>query len=240
MDDDKKGVINMVFSICILALSLSIDALGVGMTYGLRKVKIPLLSAIIICMFSILYSGAAIFLGKYLSYTIPPKISKLLGIIILIIMGCWIILQSLIKNKGKDTLEMGNNDQYNHDKMNSRDKTLLKIVIKSLGITIQVLRNPSECDIDKSGIIDIKESLLLGLALSVDAVGVGIGSALSGFHSSIIPFAVGLFQMVLLRLGTCIGNRLGENLADTGKVKEKFMAIIPGILLIILAIIRTY
>jgi len=246
----------MVFTICILALSLSLDALGVGITYGLRKVRIPLLSKICICMFSILYSGAAIYFGKYISSIIPSSLSKKIGIFILLIMGCWIILQGLIKNKGENIEnediekikidikdeENTENNLYTGSNLNTTNKThikndeLLKIAIKSLGITIQVLRNPTECDIDKSGIIDVKESILLGLALSVDAIGVGIGSALSGYHSALIPFIVGLFQLILL----CVGTYLGKRITDMKKINDKVIAVVPGVLLIILAIVRIY
>lgn len=198
----------MFFSICILAISLSLDALGVGIAYGLRKVKIPLLSTVCICMFSIFYSGMAIYFGKYLYSIIPERVSKLIGILILLIMGCWIILQGLIKNKDENienediekikidikdkentenNLDTGSNLNITN-KTHIKNEELLKIAIKSLGITIQVLRDPSNCDIDKSGIIDVKESLLLGLALSVDAIGVGIGSAAFGILFGIFAF----------------------------------------------------
>lgn len=229
----------MFFSICILVLSLSLDALGVGIAYGLRKIKIKLLSTVIICMFSIIYSGAAIYLGKYMSSIITQSMSKLIGVLILIFMGCYIILQGLLKNKDEDISEFCtdiNAGKVAISDSNITEETLLRIAIKSLGITIQVLRNPSECDIDKSGTIDAKESFLLGFALSVDAIGVGVGSALSGYHSIFIPFAIGLFQMVLL----CIGTYLGKRISFMRKINEKILSIIPGILLIILALIRIY
>ena len=155
-------------------------------------------------------------------------------------LGCWIILQGLIKIKcdiedeAIEKIEIDIKDEENIDnnldtgsnlnitkKTHIKNEELLKIAIKSLGITIQVLRDPSNCDIDKSGIIDLKESLLLGLALSVDAIGVGIGSALSGYHSVFLPFTVGLFQLILLYVGTYLGKRI----TAMGKFKEKVIAI---------------
>lgn len=217
----------MLFSISLLATSLSLDALGVGVVYGLRKVKIPLHSKLIICFFSILYSGGALILGSSLSTLLPPYISKLIGILILIIMGIWIIVHALIRKEDSTTKTKANTPS---------NKTLFKIAIKSLGITIQVIKNPSEGDIDKSGTIDIAESFLLGLALSIDAIGVGIGSALAGFNSFFLPFTVGLFQLVFLYLGTFVGIKF----AGIEKINQRAVAILPGILLICLAIIRIY
>jgi putative sporulation protein YtaF len=208
----------MIISLIVLAISLSIDALGVGLVYGLKKVSIPLPSKLLICLCSIIYAGLALIIGKALSSILPPIFAKLIGIMILSLMGIWIIIQGLLKDVA--------------DK--SSDPTLWKVAIKSLGVTIQVIRNPMEFDIDKSGAIDTPESLLLGLALSVDAIGVGIGSALTGFYSPLIPLAIGLFQMIFLYIGTY----LGEKVALLQRINQRMLALLPGILLIFLAIIR--
>lgn len=215
----------MIFSILILAVSLSLDALGVGIVYGLRKISIPFKSKMVICFFSIAYSGIALIIGNSLSNILSPAVSKFLGVSILGLMGIWVIIQALLRNDDEDV--SGKNNCLG-------DKTLFKIAIKSLGITIQVIKNPFTGDIDRSGYIDIRESLLLGLALSVDAIGVGIGSALAGFSSVIIPFTVGIVQMLFLYAGTFFGTKF----ASIDKINEKVLSVLPGILLIFLAIIR--
>ena len=87
----------MTFSVVLLAISLSLDAFGVGLSYGVRKIKIPILSKIIICFFSIFYAGIALIGGKYLASFLPQNISKIIGITILFGMGTLIIIQALIK-----------------------------------------------------------------------------------------------------------------------------------------------
>jgi putative sporulation protein YtaF len=215
----------MLFSITILAISLSLDAFGVGVAYGIRKIKIPFIPKLLICFFSILYSGLSLILGKSLSAVLPIYISKFIGVGILALMGLYIIIQNIKKS------ESGSNSLENYTE---REKTLFKVAIKSLGITIQVIKNPDKGDIDRSGSIDIKESILLGFALSVDAIGVGIGSALAGFHSMAIPISVGLFQLAFLYIGTF----LGEKFSLMGKLNKKVISLLPGILLISLAILK--
>ena len=214
----------MMFSIFLIAISLSLDAFGVGITYGIRKVRIPLASRLVICMMSVLYSGLALIAGKSICEILPQAASRIIGAVILICMGVFIILQSIFK---KDEPSSGNN-------IEEESKTLLKIAVKSFGITIQVIRNPDEGDIDRSGVIDIREALLLGLALSVDAIGVGIGSALAGISSLLIPFAAGIFQMLLLHIGT----RLGAKLGNSSRINKKVLSMMPGILLITMALVR--
>lgn len=211
----------MLLSIVVLALSLSLDALGVGIAYGLRKVKIPLKSAICICMLSMMYAWVSLFFGKSLTSVLTPAMSKFIGLLILTLMGIWIIIQGLIKKEDKT------------ERAEKDDEVVLKLGIRSLGVTIQVIKNPVRCDIDHSGTIDLKESLLLGLALSMDAIGVGIGSALAGFHGSIIPLTIGVCQFALLYVGLYLGNKVVGM-----KVNKKLIAVLPGILLILLAILR--
>ncbi|HHX18318.1 MAG TPA: sporulation membrane protein YtaF [Clostridium sp.] len=217
----------MVFSVILLAFSLSLDAFGVGLSYGVRKIKIPMFSKIIICFFSIFYAGIALIGGKYLASFLPQNISKIVGITILFVMGTLIVIQTLIK---KDT------QQYPSYSYINEEKTLAKIAIKSLGITVKVIKNPVEGDIDKSGKIEFVESILLGLALSVDAIGVTLGVSLTGFYSIFIPFAAGLFQFAFLFAGTY----LGEKFALIEKVNKKAMAILPGLLLLALALINCF
>jgi putative sporulation protein YtaF len=218
------------FSAVLLAVSLSLDAFGVGIAYGLRKVHIPILSKMVICLFSIIYSGMALALGNVLLKILPLPVSKAAGITILAAMGIVIIIQALFK---KDS-EAGEQKVPACREIASQSRMLLKIAIKSLGITIQVVKNPAKGDIDSSGTIDTGESLLLGFALSVDAIGVGIGSALAGLSSMMIPFAIGFFQLVLLYVGTC----LGKKAASSMKMNKKLLSVMPGILLITMAIIR--
>jgi putative sporulation protein YtaF len=222
-----KELMQMIFSIAILAISLSLDALGVGIVYGLRKIKIPLSSKLIICFFSILYSGLSVILGKTLSKVLSGNASKLIGIAILILMGIWIIIQAIVKK---------NEDSTYIEKTITQEKTLLKVGIKSLGITIQIIKNPIKGDLDKSGVIDTSESLLLGLALSLDAIGVGIGSALAGFHSMAIPFAVGLCQLIFIYIGTYAG----EKFFSAENINKTLFSILPGVLLILLALLRMF
>jgi putative sporulation protein YtaF len=91
-------MVRLAITIIVLAISLSIDSLGVGLVYGFRKISIPLFPKLLICLFSIIYSAVALTLGKTLSNILSPGVSKLIGVVILTLMGIWIIFQALTKN----------------------------------------------------------------------------------------------------------------------------------------------
>ena len=209
--------------IILLAVALSIDALGIGVSYSLRGIQLPLGAKIIIAMLSVLFTFIAILLGKSIVYIFSPYIAKFIGIVILLFMGVWIILQGIKKDEKKETEIL-------------KDDTIINIIIKSLGITIKVIRNPLSCDFDKSSKIDPFEAIYMGIALSIDSIGVGIGSAIAGVNSLIIPFAVGFFQLLFLYLGDFVGKKL----LMFEKIDSRIWVVISGLLLIIIAIVRCF
>lgn len=213
----------MILTIAALAISLSIDSFGVGIAYGIRKVSIPLGSKLIICVFSILYSGLAILFGRFMYGALPPVVSKAAGIAILAGMGVYILLQALLRKENRPD-RVGGEAADECRKEGERTP----------GRTMRVLKDPEEGDLDRSGTIDIRESLLLGLALSIDAIGVGVGSALAGLGSAAVPFAIGLSQLLFLYAGTF----LGKKAAALEWVNKKAVSLAPGLLLLTLAILR--
>ena len=65
-------------------------------------------------------------------------------------------------------------------KAQSKEKIIFNFEIKSLGVVISILQKPTDVDFDKSGTINGVEALVLGIALSLDAFGAGIGAAMIG------------------------------------------------------------
>lgn len=229
--------IGLIASIFILAVSLSIDAFSVGVSYGLRKIKIPKTSLCIISILSVSYSTIAMLLGKNLHTLLPNMLSKQFGIAVLIFMGIFLIIKALKHNKCRCANPIGTtttNCNCRKPVCCETGCTLLKIAIRSLGITIQVIKNPFESDIDLSGSIDFYESLILGLALSIDAIGTGVGSALTGLSSAYLPVIIGFTQLVMLNIGVCLGTKINNIYI----LNEKVLSILTGVLLIILGLMR--
>lgn len=81
------------------------------------------------------------------------------------------------------------------------EKTLLNLEVRSLGIVIHILRKPMSADIDKSGVINGIEAVLLGFALSIDAFGAGIGAAILGFSPIVMSIAVAIMSSLFVSIG---------------------------------------
>lgn len=214
----------MLLSCFILALSVSIDSFGIGITYGLKNTKISTFAKIILFGLSIIITLLSILLGDMLSYVLSTTFSKLIGCILLILMGIWVIYQSLKKKK------------ENMEKSISSKKKVYQFMVKFLGITIQIIRNPISSDQDNSNNIDWKEAFYLGIALSIDSICVGIGSSMLGFGSIIFPILVATFQLIFLSLG----KEIGFKLAYASSIPDSIWNIVSGILLICIGISRFF
>lgn len=232
-------------SLCILAFAVSLDGFGVGVMYGLRKIKIPLMSVAIISVCSGVIIFVSMQIGVLLLQFISPDYAKAAGAVILIGIGCWALVQ-MMRNKGEEESASSNlsssdggdpADQVAFDrgtKSTDSDKTVLHIELKRLGLVIQILRTPSIADVDRSGTISASEATLLGVALSLDAFGAGIGAALLGFSplltSAVIALASGTFIWMGLRIGFLF----------SGFRWMRRLTIIPGCVLILMGIMKLF
>ena len=213
---EDEGFMEFYLGIGLLAVSLSIDALGIGLSYGLRKIKIPILAKLIICFISMAFTETAILIGNVIKNFLPDIISKGIGSLMLLVLGIFIIVQAFIK-KEKPPKPKSSSFSF-----------------KFLGVTVNIIRNPSSCDFDKSCDIDALEAIYLGTALSIDSFGAGVSSAVTGLNSILVPLTVGLFQILFLYFG----NILGKKVSSFKKLDSKVFVVLSGSLMIILAAIR--
>ena len=87
----------MIFKYILLALSARLDALSLGVTYGIKKTKMSKTSNIIIFMIVFCCSTAALIVGHFLSLLFSSTISILLGSSLLIILGMYNIYKGFKK-----------------------------------------------------------------------------------------------------------------------------------------------
>lgn len=215
----------MIYAILFLAISLSLDALGLGVSYGIQGIRVPFVPKILICLSSVIYAFLGLVSGSLLLHIVGMNIANSIGILILLLMGFWMIAKSRksngsVENKVKEAV----GQQAKH----------LEIAIKSIGITIMVIKDPVKGDIDKSGIIDIKEAFLLGVALNIDATAACMGITMVGVSSMLMPVLVGLVQMLLLGWGLYIG----RTMINKHIVNEKLISVVPGLILVSLGLFR--
>lgn len=204
-------------SLLLLAFAVSLDSFSVGLTYGLRKMKIPLKSIAVIAVCSAAVLMAAMMIGQLLESFFSPDLAEKLGGAVLILLGGWILIQFFRPDK---------NELLCHEKI------IMNFEIKSLGIVINILKKPMTADFDRSGTINGIEAVMLGLALSLDAFGAGIGAALLGLPPAKLALAAACMSSIFVYAGM----KLGSYFAKSGWM-QKF-SFVPGILLIIIGLLK--
>ncbi|SHE31961.1 sporulation membrane protein YtaF [Desulforamulus putei] len=210
-----------LLTLVAFALALNMDALGTGVAYGIRKIRIPFSSLMIISGMSVLTVVFSMTAGRMVAQLISPGFAHRLGGILLLLVGIWILVQSIREARRED-----------REDGRELERTVMQIRIKSMGLVIQVLREPSMADLDRSGVISAREALLLGAALAMDAFGAGFAVSMFGFSPILTAAVVGIGHILL----TYAGLLLGKYFACTGIGRQ--IAMLPGCILIAMGILK--
>ena len=196
----------------LLVIAVSIDGLGVGISYGIQKIRVPLLALAIIMICSGTTVFTAMTIGSGLKHFISPNISEKFGAFILIFLGCF-NLYHLFRAKRREM----------QSSSNTTDSTVLGDVKK-------VIISPQQADLDRSGTISKHEAILLGMALALDAFGAGFAASLLHYSPLITAGLVTFMSGGFLLLGLKIGLLLSK------KKNNKIISFFPSLLLIFIGL----
>jgi len=225
-------------SLLLLSFAVSLDGFGVGVTYGLRRIRIPGLSVAIIACCSGVIIWLSMAVGGWMTHYLSPVVARMIGAFILMGIGGWALVQQRRSRNGKpdeeDAADGSKAVSAGAESEPLTDRTLVTLEVKQLGIVIQILRKPQVADVDRSGSISSSEALLLGVALSFDAFGAGLGAALLGLYPGTTAVAIALSSAVFLLAGL----RVGFKYADWRGMQA--LSVLPGILLIVMGIIKLF
>lgn len=215
-------------SLLVLAFAVSLDSFGVGITYGMRKVMIPIRSILIIAFCSGFMIIIAMGIGQGINYFLSPRFAEMLGGGILISIGVWALYniartkESLQPVKKREEIIVKEKDQ----------KRVWTLEIKKVGIVIQILRTPMVADIDRSGTISGIEAFVLGIALALDAFGAGIGAALIGYS----PWYTAILIATMSSFFVFLGMKFGSIFSHASWMAK--VSYLPGIILISFGVIK--
>ncbi len=210
----------------LMAVALSLDGFGVGLAYGLRRIRIPMSSLIAIALCTVFAMGISMLFGSWVTSWLSFIPARLLGATILLTLGVFQLARAIWN---------GQRDNF-PEAVPAMAVALQKPVLEPIfrfqlslfGFVIQVLKTPAIADVDGSGGISLRESLLLGSALAMDAFASGIGAAMAGMTLSVIGL-VALTQIMMLRLGQQMAGKIPENWI----AKAEYL---PGVVLILVGL----
>lgn len=184
-------------SLLLLAFALSLDSLTVGLLYGARGIRLPWGALLIVSMATGLLLSLAMAGGRMVSDHLPPHVAERAGALVLASVGAWITYQTWRSQRGREPGTLPPPAPPTDQR-----RPLLRLRLGSVGIVIEILREPGAADIDRSGHINPVEACLLGIALALDSVAAGLGAAMAGFSPYGLPVAAALASFGLMLAGS--------------------------------------
>jgi len=197
------------------AVSSSLDNFGVGIAYGIRNIRISWLSNLVIAVICFLFSMAGIVFGLWLAEILPGILPTLVGGFLLFIIGLRIILLAIPRRKKVAICD---------DSESTAHATGIK----------EILEHPEIADADKSGEIGFGESIILGIALSANALTNGLGAGLLGLSPLAISLTASIGSFITVWSGAILGKRVANVRIGSFTLGEVGTAL-SGIILIAIA-----
>nr|WP_285720080.1 manganese efflux pump [Pelosinus sp. IPA-1] len=182
---NHRGVLNMgLFYVLLLATGVSIDALAAGTAYGLKSIRVPLLSLTVIGTITGIFTLGAMISAQFLEEVINPSVVTGIGALLLLALGFWnIIIEYLSRITNK------------HNSQSEK-------ITPSLGeMIIEVMVQPEMADSDKSCSISYIEAISLGIALGMDNMIATFAACMLGDLPVYTPLIMAGVQMMLIVLG---------------------------------------
>ena len=192
-----------LLSVFLFSLSANIDSFTVGLAYGMKDIKVDYKSNILIASITSVGTFISMGLGLLTKSFISSEILSVTGCSVLILLGILMIINSF-KNKKQN---------------NQEEPSYTDILVK-----------PHKADKDKSGYIDMKEAVTLGLALSMNNFGLGIGASATGIDIYLTTVFTFILSILCILGGVEFGKRcLSQKLS-------KYADLISGVIIIFLGL----
>ncbi len=194
----------------LFGISASLDALIVGISYGLRRIRVRAWQNLFISMVALLGTCLSAYAGSHLLPLLPASLTDYLGSIVLVFLGAYYI------TKWGFSCPSGSQTE-NRDLSESTPAAAQKppVTLPMIGLSV-------------------RETLVLSLVLSVNNIGIGLSASMAGLPMASAAAMTFLCSAVLL----VSGNRLGQSpfLRRVGAAADP----ISGFLLIGLGVMQLF
>ncbi len=192
-----------ILVILLFALSTNLDNLVIGVTYGIKRMRIPVTSNLIVALITFLGTILSMALGNTLAGFLPEATAQVIGSIVLLMIGLYSI--------------------GNYLRQRARQKTPHRDVKWPM-------EKPEKYDANRDKRIDGREALLLGVALALNNMGLGIAASAMGL--AMLPVA--LLSCAVSFFSVLLGNWLGVRYL--GRASGARAELLSGLIIVALAL----
>lgn len=199
----------------LLSLSLNLNTLTVGISYGIKRIRINRSSVILVAIITSFGTFISMCIGKIIEHFLNSDLSNIFGNVLLILIGIYFIIEFMRiekKHHGEDT----------------------SYYVESTLKYEELLEGPNIIDIDKSGEIDIINSLVLSISLTINSLGAQIAASIAGVNISLSVLFNFIVTIISIYLGYFPYN------SCFSKLFIKYAPLASGILLIVLGIYEIF
>jgi putative sporulation protein YtaF len=214
----------------MVGIGANLDNLGVGIAYGLAKNPVPPFSNSIIAVLSATLTYLAMVFGSYVGAFMPTETANDVGAIILIAVGIWVAWESVITRWWHSLykrIELSIGD------FRARTQAIWLTSSKNQAILSPVLNQGSQRR-KRSEELTLKETLILALSLSFNAMAGGFGASLAGHNAIAFSIAVGLFSYLTIAVGQEVSMSLASRWLGIFSQKA------AGVLLVAIGVCELY
>ena len=201
-----------------IAVSISIDAFAASFAYGCKKIKIPMLSALIINLICTAAIVLSFLFGTVLIQYISEDFAAGLAFLILLILGLVKLFDSITKSI------IRKHTQFNKE---------VNLSVFNFKLLMRLYADPEAADVDASKSISPKEAVVLAVSLSLDGLAIGLGAAMIGVNIWILIVLTLIADFAALLLGGWLGNKAASKLRFS-------ISWLAGVILIGLAIMQLF
>jgi len=204
-----------LFYVILLAVGVSIDALATGTAYGLKNIRVPLLSLMVIGAITVLFTVGAMISAQSFLGIINSSLVAVLGAVLLLTLGFWnIITEYLARVTNKSNIQSE------------------KLTHSLGGMIVDVMAQPEMADSDQSNSINCIEAIFLGIALGLDNMIATFAASMLGNLPTYTPLIMAGVQTMLITLGIQVATCCIPHNVKNG------LPYIPGVVLIIIGLTR--
>ena len=210
-----------IVSIILLNISSSFDNYGVGVSYGLRKICIPLSLNLFIAFLNSCGTLFSMLFSKELSTFLKPSAAGSIGSFLLVGIGLSVIFMDLRKKETESAPA-----PVSSDNTPVRKKTLFSGVYSFID-------DPFAAGIFCTGRVKMKEGVILATALTLSNISTGFAAGMLGFSIILTTGAAFICNVIALYTGEKTGHY------SSARIIKGLSGIISGVLLIFIGLYET-
>lgn len=183
-----------LFSILTLAISSNFDNLGVGIAYGIRGTCIRFPSNLLIALITGAGTLLSMLAGTTLYRFLRPESATLIGGLAMIGIGVWVIVQATGRLRKAKT---------SSEQMQDPGSVISRHIMFSH--IMKFLDDPFFLDRVCSTHIHVRETVLLGMALTLNNLVSGVAAGMLGLSLSLVTSFVAVFSILAIWAGRSAG-----------------------------------